>query len=132
MSLPLLATKFNIPATSPKLVRRLRLLRLLDESLDQNARLILVCAPAGYGKTTVVSEWLHDSHRLPSDRFAWLTLERGDDDLTEEVLTRLPEHLRSFLLQTSILERLSAALCEAVTGQPGAQDNHFLESIHFE
>jgi LuxR family maltose regulon positive regulatory protein len=37
------------------------------------------------------------------------------DYLTEEVLTRQPEHLRNFLLQTSILERLSGPLCDAVT-----------------
>ena len=43
------------------------------------------------------------------------------DYLAEEVLANLPEPVRIFLLQTSILERLTAALCEAVTGQPGAQ-----------
>ena len=37
------------------------------------------------------------------------------------MLTHLPEPVRTFLLQTSILERLSAPLCEAVTGQAGAQ-----------
>jgi LuxR family maltose regulon positive regulatory protein len=39
------------------------------------------------------------------------------DYLTEEVLNRQPEHLRIFLLQTSILERLCGPLCDAVTGQ---------------
>jgi LuxR family maltose regulon positive regulatory protein len=39
------------------------------------------------------------------------------DYLVEEVLQRQPEHIRSFLLQTSILERLSGPLCDAVTGQ---------------
>ena len=43
------------------------------------------------------------------------------DYLAEEVLQRQPEQLRSFLLQTSILSRLTGALCEAVTGQRGGK-----------
>jgi LuxR family maltose regulon positive regulatory protein len=39
------------------------------------------------------------------------------DYLVEEVLQRQSEHIRSFLLQTAILERLSGSLCDAVTGQ---------------
>ena len=82
MSLPLLSTKFNTPSTGVKLVHRPRLLRMLDENLEQNASLILVCGPAGYGKTTLVSEWLQTSQKIHPDQFAWLTLERGDNDLT--------------------------------------------------
>ena len=43
------------------------------------------------------------------------------DYLVEEVLHRQPEEVRSFLLQTSILDRLSGPLCDAVTGQDGRQ-----------
>jgi LuxR family transcriptional regulator, maltose regulon positive regulatory protein len=43
------------------------------------------------------------------------------DYLVEEVLQRQPERIRDFLLQTSVLERLSAALCNAVTGQDDAK-----------
>jgi LuxR family maltose regulon positive regulatory protein len=43
------------------------------------------------------------------------------DYLAEEVLQRQPEHLRRFLLQTSILSRLSGSLCESVTGQEGGR-----------
>ena len=43
------------------------------------------------------------------------------DYLVEEVLQRQPEHVRSFLLQTSILDRLSGPLCDAVTGQDGGK-----------
>jgi len=42
------------------------------------------------------------------------------DYLVEEVLQRQPEHIRSFLLQTAILERLSGPLCDAATGQAGS------------
>jgi LuxR family maltose regulon positive regulatory protein len=43
------------------------------------------------------------------------------DYLTEEVLNRQPEQLRNFLLQTSILERLSGSLCDAVTRQENSR-----------
>ncbi len=43
------------------------------------------------------------------------------DYLAEEVLHRQPEHVRQFLLQTSILDRLTGALCDAVTGQDGGK-----------
>ena len=43
------------------------------------------------------------------------------DYLTEEVLEHQPDEVRSFLLETSILERLSGGLCNTVTGRPGGQ-----------
>jgi len=43
------------------------------------------------------------------------------DYLMEEVLSRQPEHIQSFLIQTSILDRLSGPLCDAVTGQKNSQ-----------
>jgi len=43
------------------------------------------------------------------------------DFLTEEVLERQPQDLRNFLLQTSVLDRLSGSLCDAVTGRAGSQ-----------
>jgi len=43
------------------------------------------------------------------------------DYLVEEVLSRLPPERQTFLLETAVLDRLSAGLCEAVTGHPGAQ-----------
>ncbi|MEI2610508.1 MAG: LuxR C-terminal-related transcriptional regulator [Candidatus Promineifilaceae bacterium] len=43
------------------------------------------------------------------------------DYLVEEVLHHQPEPIRTFLLQTSILERLTGSLCDSVTGQPGGQ-----------
>ena len=43
------------------------------------------------------------------------------DYLAEEVLQRQPEHVQHFLLQTSILDRLSGPLCDAVTGQDGGK-----------
>ena len=53
---PLLATELYAPSARPDLVVLPRLLRRLDQGLG--SRLILVSAPAGYGKTTLVSTWL--------------------------------------------------------------------------
>lgn len=50
------------------------------------------------------------------------------DYLVEEVLQREPDQVRSFLLQTSILARMSGPLCDAVTGQAGGQA--MLEALH--
>ena len=43
--------------------------------------------------------------------------------LAEEVLERQGEHVRTFLLETSVLDRLSGPLCDAVTGREGSQDD---------
>ncbi|HSR29000.1 MAG TPA: LuxR C-terminal-related transcriptional regulator [Anaerolineae bacterium] len=71
---PLLATKLHIPPARPNLVARPRLLERLDQGLS--ARLILLSAPAGFGKTTLLSAWLAG---LPSSA-AWVSLDTGDND----------------------------------------------------
>jgi len=74
MSTPILATKLYIPPLRPNVVSRPRLLERLNEGLQRN--LILISAPAGFGKTTLVSEWLAGGPR-PA---AWLSLDEGDND----------------------------------------------------
>jgi LuxR family maltose regulon positive regulatory protein len=61
------------------------------------------------------------------DRHAFIEAFSGDDRyvadyLVEEVLQRQPEHIQDFLLKTSILEQLSAPLCDALTGRNDSQD----------
>ncbi len=75
MADPLLTIKLYPPTPRPGQVDRPRLLQKLDQGLQQDRRLTLVSAPAGYGKTTLVAEWLQTLHR-PS---AWLSLERSDN-----------------------------------------------------
>jgi LuxR family maltose regulon positive regulatory protein len=70
----LLATKLHIPPPSQILVLRPRLTATLSKA--QTTNLTLVSAPAGYGKTTLISSWLSES-RIPS---AWLSLDEGDND----------------------------------------------------
>ncbi len=76
MSTPILATKLYVPPPRPKAVHRPRLTERLDEGLHR--KLALVCAPAGFGKTTLIGDWLAGCGR-PA---AWLSLDEGDSDPT--------------------------------------------------
>jgi LuxR family maltose regulon positive regulatory protein len=80
MSTPILATKLFIPPPRPKVVPRPRLLERLNEGLHR--KLTLISAPAGFGKTTVVSEWLAAPTGLQNQPVAWLSLDEGDSDPT--------------------------------------------------
>jgi LuxR family maltose regulon positive regulatory protein len=70
----LLSTKLFVPSPRPNRVSRPRLIAQLNTCLDK--ALILISAPAGYGKTTLVSSWLQGS-KIPS---SWLSLDEGDND----------------------------------------------------
>jgi len=70
----LLRTKFFAPPIRSSQIARPRLSNLIDCGLDR--ALILVSAPPGYGKTTLVSSWLQEK-KIP---FAWLSLDSGDND----------------------------------------------------
>ncbi len=78
MSAPILATKLYIPPPRQKIVPRPRLIERLDAVFNAGSRLTLISAPAGFGKTTLVSEWIAGCGR-PA---AWLSLEEGDNNLT--------------------------------------------------
>ncbi len=69
-------TKLFIPPVRPTLVPRLRMIQKMNSGLA--GKLTLICAPAGFGKTTLVSDWLQQSD-LP---VAWLSLDPGDNDPT--------------------------------------------------
>ena len=70
----LLATKLYLPGPRPDLVPRPRLLVRLDEGLARG--LVLVCAPAGYGKTVLLADWA----RRGRHPVGWLSLDAGDND----------------------------------------------------
>ena len=70
----LLATKLHVPRPRPDLVPRPRLAERLDEGLARG--LMLVCAPAGYGKTVLLADWA----RRGQQPVAWLSLDVGDND----------------------------------------------------
>ena len=80
--LPLLATKLYIPPHRPNLVPRPRLLARLQQGLG--ARLILICGPAGFGKTTLLAEWI-----------AHCAEERRSGGAEEQTRTSAPLHPRT-------------------------------------
>ena len=76
MIVNLLATKLYTPAPSAKRVQRPHLIQRLNEGLAAGRQLTLISAPAGFGKTTCVSEWLSGLD-LP---VTWLSLDPSDDE----------------------------------------------------
>ncbi|HNT74034.1 MAG TPA: LuxR C-terminal-related transcriptional regulator [Anaerolineae bacterium] len=76
MVTPLLTTKLYIPPLRPNLTPRPRLRARLDEGLHLGRALTLVCAPAGFGKTTLVTAWIYETAR----EVAWLSLDEDDAD----------------------------------------------------
>ena len=80
---PLLSTKLNRPPVPRDWVDRPRLIEQLNRSLQQGP-LTLVCASAGFGKTTLVSSWIEGLtaiERGPPTPAAWLSLDESDSDL---------------------------------------------------
>jgi LuxR family maltose regulon positive regulatory protein len=74
-SITLISTKISIPRIHSDLIPRPQLIKRLNDGL--NRKLSLVCAPAGYGKTTLLGQWLAD---IPQS-IAWLSLDENDNDL---------------------------------------------------
>lgn len=71
-----LATKFFIPSNPPKAVSRARLIKQLNEGIASKHKLTLISAPAGFGKSTLASEWIASCER----QAAWLSLDENDGD----------------------------------------------------
>jgi len=75
VAIPLLRTKIHIPRVRGRLVARSRLTEWLIA--NQASKLILVSAPAGFGKTTLLAEWIR-VHERP---VAWISLDQADNDV---------------------------------------------------
>ncbi|MFD0676342.1 MULTISPECIES: LuxR C-terminal-related transcriptional regulator [unclassified Paenibacillus] len=71
----LLKTKISLPAFRENLLVRKRLIRTITQGLQ--GRLTTVCAPAGFGKSTLVSQWIHQCEHST----AWVSLDETDNDL---------------------------------------------------
>jgi len=76
MAAPILATKLYVPPPRPKVVLRPHLINRLNEGLAMGRKLTLISAAAGFGKTTLVSEWIAASGRPVT----WLSLDENDKD----------------------------------------------------
>src|SRR5689334_7604742 len=73
------ATKLHVPRQRRALVRRARLTAIISGGSASVPRLVLLAAPAGFGKTTVLTQWL--SEDVADAALAWLSLDDGDNDL---------------------------------------------------
>ncbi|MBU8711160.1 hypothetical protein KM924_01465 [Brevibacillus parabrevis] len=93
----LLQTKLHIPGTGSTLVQRPSLRRLLDQGLG--AKLTLVTAPAGFGKSTLITEWIREQ----SYAYGWISLDGRDNDLV-----RFMEYL------IAALRPIRPGLCDSV------------------
>ncbi len=112
MPVPLLATKLYTPPVRPELVSRPRLIERLDAGLDR--KLTIVSAAAGFGKTTLVTEWLSQLD-CPS---TWLSLDEGDND---------PVRFLSYLV--AALQKLDERIGQVVQGSLGAPQLPAVESL---
>jgi LuxR family maltose regulon positive regulatory protein len=112
MSTPILATKLYVPPPQPRVVLRPRLIGRLNDGLHR--KLTLISAPAGFGKSTLLSEWLAGCQRPP----AWLSLDEGDNDPTRFV---------AYLL--AALQTIAANIGESVVGALQSTQPPLTESI---
>ena len=144
MATPVLATKLFPPARRPQLVARPRIGERLDTTLDVGHRLTLVSAPAGFGKTTLLGDWLFDlDRRSESVRVGWLSLDDEDNDLVR-FLTHLLATLQGAgldidpgVLESSPTASTAAALTPLVNDivrvgdhEPGKQAIVVLDDYH--
>jgi LuxR family maltose regulon positive regulatory protein len=113
MPAPILATKLYIPPPRPGIVPRRRLVERLNEGLAAGRKLALISASAGFGKTTLASEWIAGCKRP----VAWLSLDEGDKDPTR-FLTYLVA-----ALQTIVPNIGAGALAVLQSPQPASTES---------
>ncbi len=145
----LLATKLYTPPPRPSLVERLRLVERLNAGMK--GRLTLISAPAGFGKTTLLSEWRR-TFANKHYRLAWVSLDERDNDPTrfwayciaalEKVQSSIGEHALHLLSSSppAPLESILITLMNEFTALPDTawenssdialvlDDYHFIEA----
>lgn len=126
MATPVLATKLFIPPSPSKVVSRSRLIDRLNEGLSSGHKLTLISAPAGFGKSTLASEWILNSGR-PA---AWLSLDENDNNVTrfliyligalQTISSKLEIELLGMLQSPQIppIEAVLTALLNEITAIP--------------
>jgi len=117
MATPLLTTKLFVPPVRPDLVSRARLIERLNTGLHR--KLTLISAPAGFGKTTLLSEWVAGIE-WP---VAWVSLDKGDND---------PARFWTYLiaaLQTVHADSGNAALAMLQSPEPPPAPSEGIEAV---
>lgn len=139
MPASLLLTKLHVPPAPPGIVARPRLMERLNRGLG--SKLTLISASAGFGKTTLLSQWAADCGRP----VAWLSLDERDDDpssflmyLVAALQTIVPEAGKGVLgvlqsPQSPAVESILTTLLNGVTAAPEdfvliLDDYHVLDS----
>lgn len=125
MSETLLQTKLYVPTPRPNLVSRPRLLERIDHGIKAGYKLILISAPAGFGKTTLLSDWIQQKDKTGKQKAAcsappkviWLSLDEGDDDFSRWLAYFIAA------LQTIVPSIGDAALSLRQSPQPGSTDS---------
>ena len=158
MSTPILATKLYIPPLRPNVVLRPRLIERLNEGYSSGRKLTLISASAGFGKTTLVSEWVAGPRQPPelrpdalwrgavcSQAAAWLSLDEGDNDPSRfltyliAALQTVAENMGDELLrklqspQLPLIESILTALLNEIAAFPDPfvlvlDDYHVIDS----
>lgn len=137
---PLLQTRLRIPPLRADLVQRAQLTACLEQAPGR--KLLLLSAPAGYGKTTLLSAWAHES----SWPVAWLTLDASDNDRTRfltyliHALQRIQQQVGKITLdlltsqQPQSIEMLLVPLLNELLSAPRMvlvlDDYHLIEKQH--
>jgi LuxR family maltose regulon positive regulatory protein len=111
-----IATKLFMPPVQPGLVTRPRLFETLDSAWQSGQHLILLSAPPGYGKTTLLAEWI-TSRQI---RAAWLALDAEDNDpirFFQYIVLALKKHLPALEELLSALNAPQTANLEMLTAE---------------
>lgn len=106
----LLSTKFYIPSVRSSVVKRARLIEKLNNGIG--CKLTLISAPAGFGKTTLLSEWIHQTKKS----ICWLSLDEGDNDLKRfftYFIAALQQTHKNIEFSTSMLDSIQFTNCES-------------------
>jgi LuxR family transcriptional regulator, maltose regulon positive regulatory protein len=152
MPAPILATKLYLPPPRSGIVMRPRLIERLNTGLTAGSKLILISAPAGFGKTTLLSEWAATLTPAPLPvgegfemKVAWLSLDEADSD-PGRFLTYLIAALQTIAANTGAgvlaalqspqppsIESILTSLLNDIAGIPGSfilvlDDYHLIDS----
>ena len=117
--MPALGTKLRVPLPRRALVERARLANPFTAVGSERPRMVLIAAGAGFGKTTLLAQWLA---AVPEHRVAWISLDEGDADV-QQFLTAL---VTSLALSSPDVGRDATAL---LAGERDAPVNDVLASV---
>ncbi|MFN2285820.1 MAG: tetratricopeptide repeat protein, partial [Anaerolineae bacterium] len=121
MAMPLLTTKLYVPPPRPDLVERPRLIERLNEGVLLGRKLTLVVAPAGFGKTTLLSRWVAGLECS----VAWLSCDESDSD-PRRATAYLVAALRTLPAAQNLPSPIGESFLAAVSAQFDARGSTLL------